>query len=338
MKASEWLKTLPEQPTQEREDKIYQAVLDGNYVLNFTPIEINYGDNLLHMDVAEDALQVGQSDDSVRVAASALTACAIAEHLGCILPTAKICDLIWDEARRKNFTLKPHTQTPDSQMAYTSRFVKHSEAIESERAGRAGLLWTVGKSFVLSNRIFGQNEGKAANYGWHVASSPYPSVSKNSYVLQPLATAHVDTFTDYSQLITGLVKKKCYLNGCESDIRDLLKDNELCKIISSEGPLIDTIYPRTSTHGPSPCNPDKPDQPDYDWRVLKYSMKGSDVREMQEILLNLNYNLNPYGADGDFGSVTRDQVLLFQSKNNLTADGIVGAKTREELIKQNEKI
>ena len=330
MKSSTWIPTLPEQPGQEREDRIFDAVLQGGGLITFTPLEVEEGGNHLHLDVALDALRVGEPGDSVRVATNALTASAIAEVLGCLLPTAKLCDLIWLEALENGIILTPHTQTPDAEMANTSRFVAESESIDAERDGRMGLLWTVGKSFVLSNKVFGANEGKAANYGWHVISgSNYKGVTPGVLVLQPLASAHVDTFTDYSQLVTGLVKRRCYLNGKEADLADVLTDPEFASLVSSEGALQDHIYPRTATHGPKPY-PGPPPAPEP-WRVLRKGMEGEDVKEMQERLIELGYSLSPYGADGDFGSLTDAQVRSFQSSEELVVDGIVGSATRAAL-------
>jgi len=343
--ASAWIPTLPEQPGQQREDQIFDAVLEGGALVMFTPLEVVADGHTLRLDVATDALQIGVPGDSVRVACNALTASAIAEQLDCLLPTAKICDLIWMRVRGGGgVVLRPCTQTPDAEMAYTSRFVEESKSIDQERAGRCGLLWTVGKSFVLSPRVFGTGEGKAANYGWHVESgSKYTGVTPGVLVLQPLATAHVDTFADYSQLVTGLVRRRCYLDGAEADLADILVDPDLAGLVSSEGPLPGTTYPRTATHGPAhPDNPDPPPpgptpepEPGADWRSpLKKGMKGDDVKDLQERLSELGYDLSPYGADGDFGALTDSRVREFQAVQtpSLVVDGVVGAATRAALF------
>ena len=117
-------------------------------------------------------------------------------------------------------------------MSDTNRFVEHSEAIDKQRDGRCGLLWPVGKVFALSKKV---TRGKCANYGWHVTSgSQFSGVLPDVKVLQPLATAHSDVFTDYSQLCGGLVKKVCYLDGEEADLADILKDPSLCSLVSTE--------------------------------------------------------------------------------------------------------
>ena len=47
-------------------------------------------------------------------------------------------------------------------------------------------------------------------------------------------------------------------------------------------------------------------------RVLRKGMDGSDVKQLQESLIKLGYNLGSWGADGDFGKVTEEAVIKFQ--------------------------
>ncbi|WP_124065751.1 peptidoglycan-binding protein [Clostridium sp. E02] len=65
--------------------------------------------------------------------------------------------------------------------------------------------------------------------------------------------------------------------------------------------------------------------------TLKKGDKGEYVKKLQTVLIKLGYNCGSTGADGAFGSGTYDAVVLFQKKNGLTPDGIVGKKTWEAL-------
>ena len=56
---------------------------------------------------------------------------------------------------------------------------------------------------------------------------------------------------------------------------------------------------------------------------LTEGMKGSDIEELQEILLDLGYKLDNYKADGEFGPETAIAVKEFERDNGLIADGIV---------------
>lgn len=61
--------------------------------------------------------------------------------------------------------------------------------------------------------------------------------------------------------------------------------------------------------------------------TIKKGSKGGLVRELQESLLNLGYQLPKYGADGSFGNETKAAVEQFQSDHGLTVDGICGPAT-----------
>lgn len=58
--------------------------------------------------------------------------------------------------------------------------------------------------------------------------------------------------------------------------------------------------------------------------------KGADVKEMQQMLLDLGYSLKPYGADGSFGNVTRAAVEAFQADNGLHVTGVWMDADREK--------
>ena len=62
---------------------------------------------------------------------------------------------------------------------------------------------------------------------------------------------------------------------------------------------------------------------------LKQGSRGNDVKELQNYLINKGY-LNSI-AIGYFGPKTLEAVKRYQKDNNLEADGLVGAKTREVL-------
>jgi peptidoglycan hydrolase-like protein with peptidoglycan-binding domain len=64
-------------------------------------------------------------------------------------------------------------------------------------------------------------------------------------------------------------------------------------------------------------------------RKLQKGCSGEDVKRLQETLNGLGFNCGK--ADGIFGQKTKTAVQAFQSAYGLTADGIVGAKTRDKL-------
>jgi peptidoglycan hydrolase-like protein with peptidoglycan-binding domain len=71
---------------------------------------------------------------------------------------------------------------------------------------------------------------------------------------------------------------------------------------------------------------DDPVTPPSTFVTLKKGDRGEDVRALQARLIELNYLSGR--ADGIYGSDTRDAVLAFQRRSNLTADGKAGKVTQ----------
>lgn len=67
-------------------------------------------------------------------------------------------------------------------------------------------------------------------------------------------------------------------------------------------------------------------------RLLKKGMSGADVKALQELLIQLGYNLSKYGADGQFGSETLKAVIAFQTDEGLKSDGLYGDLTHAALM------
>lgn len=63
--------------------------------------------------------------------------------------------------------------------------------------------------------------------------------------------------------------------------------------------------------------------------VLRQGTRGDEVREVQRRLKQWGYYNG--SIDGVFGSGTKNAVILFQKKNGLTADGVVGKETYKAL-------
>ena len=61
-------------------------------------------------------------------------------------------------------------------------------------------------------------------------------------------------------------------------------------------------------------------------------MKGSDVKTLQEKLMELGYKLPKYGADGEYGGETVEAVKAFQKASGLSVDGQFGPKSLEALM------
>jgi hypothetical protein len=70
----------------------------------------------------------------------------------------------------------------------------------------------------------------------------------------------------------------------------------------------------------------------YRWRrraTLYWGDQGAEVTVLQQELIDLGYDLSPWGADGDFGNQTYNAVVAFQQTRGLSpADGVPGPETR----------
>lgn len=66
-------------------------------------------------------------------------------------------------------------------------------------------------------------------------------------------------------------------------------------------------------------------------KMLAYEDKGTDVRHLQSVLLDLGYITS--GVDGYFGPKTRSAVVAFQKAMGLTQDGIVGPATKSAMLR-----
>lgn len=64
---------------------------------------------------------------------------------------------------------------------------------------------------------------------------------------------------------------------------------------------------------------------------LQKGDSGSEVREMQELLIANGFDCGSSGADGEFGDDTEKAVKAFQAKYGLTVDGQYGEKSKAKL-------
>ncbi len=72
-------------------------------------------------------------------------------------------------------------------------------------------------------------------------------------------------------------------------------------------------------------------------RILRNGMDGEDVKELQTMLITLDYDCGAWGADGEFGDATEQAVERFQTAHGCAVDGEVGPETLEALRKALEE-
>jgi peptidoglycan hydrolase-like protein with peptidoglycan-binding domain/N-acetyl-anhydromuramyl-L-alanine amidase AmpD len=306
--------SLPESDIRAREQAVLEAIRQG---LHLEPLwlelESRFNGHEARLSVMADAVRIGNAEDAIRVTLTAASAQRVADHFDAVLPTSRICDLVWAQARVR---ISPCTQTPDAKMAFTSRMLRHSREVDEKLRGRAGLVENVGKNWVLSNALDGK-PGTVANYGWF---------RPNGVPIQTLGTRHDLHHVDYSQVVR-LVRRDVVVDGRVRDIEEVGRDRALHRLISAEGPL--RVWRLTGAE-PQPLPPPDalPNEDPASWRILERGMKGTDVAAWQRVLMRGGHDLAPWNDDGAFGKVTHNTTVAWQRAHNLPATGIVDLRTR----------
>ena len=339
MNGRTFVKSLPAGPCQEREDKILEAVLDGD----LTPIEWHeiqvYAKGHKATIKVSSALQLG-FEDPVRFNVTHPTAQKIADAIdlteapGAVLPTAKIVDDAWLGAAHR---IKPCLQPSESaerakrgyspSMSDTLAMLRHHDDVQALTSAASGLCCPEGKHWVCTNRLVGHPE-LAANYGLEDATAPYRAVTPNGgNVWQPgPGIKHTVGHTDYSQIV-ALVRRIIIVDGAARDIEDVARDPELCWLVSSEGVMQSLRHPavprkseaNAPDSSPTPITA-RPSKPVFTRNLRRGCEPGMDVAAWQAII--------GVKADGVFGPGTESATIAWQKAHGLTADGIVGPASR----------
>ncbi|EYF06169.1 hypothetical protein [Chondromyces apiculatus] len=185
--------------------------------------------------VMPDYVSIGDDADHVRVPMTPLTAQLVADHLGYLLPTSRMVDLIHQKAAVR---LQPYPLPPSERMVLMEEFARHSRLIDRQLGeqglvGRGAML-VAGhkKDIVLSNRLLSAPH-RVAIYGWH---------DPRAQPIQPLSTIHGDWYADYSHGVR-LVSTTMLLDGTPMRVEEALHDVDLAQLLSDEGPIVRTRYP-----------------------------------------------------------------------------------------------
>ncbi len=215
---------------------ILERVTSGEGDYTWGEIVSTHGEHEARFYVFEDALKL----EGVRINVSARTQQLIADHLDAMLLTPKVADLLF---AAHDVLIGPKPITPRGGLIPNddAGMRNHSAQIDKELAGRTGIIQSVGKHWVLSNKIAGR-PGIAANYGWHFEGATYQgirgevSVTGTSRVLQGVGTRHDMHHLDYSQTCV-LMHQTCMLNDMEVSVSEVLSNPALAPLASHEGVL-----------------------------------------------------------------------------------------------------
>ena len=234
MSGSRFIEKTRSMTLNAREEAVIEEVLSGNvpaFLRTLLPVEICGGHAQFRhsgeVHVTPDYLSIGSDDDFIRMPMNGRTAQRVASALGCVLPTPKLVDAIYDQAAvRLTSSPMPH----GAKMMSSEYFREHNREIESHRAhvrGRLGDLTAGHKKDVVLSRRLEYQPGHLAIYGWH---------RDNHIALQLLSTFHEDTYVDYTHGVR-LVSAEMSVGGDTRQVMDVLRDAKAWSLLSLEGPI-----------------------------------------------------------------------------------------------------
>lgn len=331
-----FVQSLP--ASDARENRILQAVAEGNYAaIEWAEVRSEANGHVCVMTVATDAFKIGKVDP-VRITCTQPTAQRIADMLGSVLPTAKMSDLRWAQAKNK---LPPLTQPADPSeraahgysptMSDNGSVLRHHDDVEKAIAGRKGISEPVGKNWRCTNKLKGQ-PSISSNYGLYDPGAPsMAATAAGGHLWQPEpGTKHNNKHHDYSQVVV-LWRREVFVDGVAYDIEEVSGDPELCWLVSSEGVIWAMRHASVPALGDdSPASQDTPLTTPVAKSVLDRTLRrgaiGEDVVAWQ-IIVGVK-------ADGVFGAKTEAATMAWQAARGLTDDGVVGPMTRQAAMKE----
>ena len=235
--------------TSDRDELIVREILRGNFpefMRHLVPITVTEKGNTIIYNVMPDYLCVGNDTDYVRVPISGPSAQRIADAFGMLLPTPKMSDQIYNQAKTKlapkplsgmsnlNINGKNYTnqQFMSNKMSDTDSFNYHNELIQEQLRGHKPGELVAGhkKDIVLSNDM---QPGQLAIHGLH---------QKDGTPLQPGGgSKHDANYKDYSHGVR-LVDNAANLNGQNVQLTVVLKNTKYAYLVNNDGVLKQVAY------------------------------------------------------------------------------------------------
>lgn len=232
----------------KRNELIINELKNGNipsFNRKFIPITINENNNRLVYFVSPDYVCIGSDSDYIRISCDGPTSQTIANMFDCILPTKKMVDEIYSQAKIKatpapmsggaTVSGKKYTgkEFINQKMQHADSLEEHNRMIERQlsrlKHNPGDLVAGIKKDVVIGNKLNSKPD-RVNIYGWHLKGNP----------IQPESTFHEASYYDYSHAVR-LIYNQCELNGKIVNIKDILKDQSLFSLISHEK-LVSTSY------------------------------------------------------------------------------------------------
>jgi hypothetical protein len=217
-------------PGQHRDDLVMAKICsDGLPEFMKTPVEITVSENgnILKYYATPDYICIGTDSNYVRMPIMAKTMRALCDKMNMALSTRKMVNQVWNAAQAK---MIPSPNGPP----YTEVMGSITKLLENENRIRLqlenvslGTLVSGIKKDVVNAKALTTAHDRLGIYGW---------IKKDSTPIQGLnCVSHNAQYVDYSQTLRG-ISRTMLLNGNEVDFYDIIKDQNLCSLISDEGP------------------------------------------------------------------------------------------------------
>jgi hypothetical protein len=230
MTGSQFYKTVAALTREERENIAVSEILQSNmpaFLKKMKRIDVKMLDSTTQKTIhafyfaTSDYLSIGSNTDFARIPLTPMSAQRIADSFHCFLPTRKIVNDIYAQAKIK---LEPQPMYAFRDSAPT--FYHHHLMIEGQRRLQTGLIAGIKKDVVISGKISRDAKpNRVAIYGWH---------KLDGKPIQPVYTGHVNWYVDYSHGIR-LVHRTIYVDGKAMDYVDVLKHPILKGLLCDEG-------------------------------------------------------------------------------------------------------
>jgi hypothetical protein len=179
--------------------------------------------------VAKDYFQIGTNKDWARVNITPGLAQLIADSLDCFLPTVKLVDDIYNQAKIKLEPIPMYAYRDSTPTMY-----QHHLIIEGQRKNRKGLIAGIKKDIVITDKLLDSTKRKkVAIYGWHLL---------NGKPIQPLYTGHVFWWVDYSQGVR-LISKRMIVDGKWMRLEEVMTNPNLRGLLTYEPSAVMLKYP-----------------------------------------------------------------------------------------------
>lgn len=226
-------------PLSEREKRVKAQFAAGNVparLATLAPVtvseEIDGEWRTVTVWCAPDYFAIGTDEDDLRMPLSPQTAQWLCDQLDCVLPTAKLVDCVWLQARAK---VTPQPISPKQHdIASLPIFAVHDRMVDAQTCRERPDALVAGhkKDVVLSTWLQAWPD-RVVIYGWH---------RLDGAAIQPKSKAHTTSHVDYSHGVR-LVARAALLDGRMTTIDAVLADPKLCALLSDEGPLAAVRYP-----------------------------------------------------------------------------------------------